>query len=149
MFCWMPKIMTSFSGQCEKLIIIEYIVKMQRNMIYNNISAWKKNWNDKTQAWISLKRHKNSYISRGIIHRNSYRLSKFVMSSKIPRKMLSFTIKRTLAFLDILVAFSTVTFFGYTTNALETFLMSSTMLKSSILTIENCPSASCLQNKRT
>lgn len=47
---------------------------------------------------------------------------------------------------SVLGALSALTFFGYTTNALETFFMSSTMLKSSKFTIENCPRTSCLHD---
>ena len=39
------------------------------------------------------KKHKISYISRSIVHKNSYKLSKIVMSSKFPSKMPSFMMK--------------------------------------------------------
>jgi len=46
---------------------------------------------------------------------------------------------------NVPVAFSALTFLGWTTNALETFFISSTMLKSSRFTIEYCPRMSCLE----
>jgi hypothetical protein len=49
----------------------------------------------------------------------------------------------------VLVAFSAFTLRGYTTKAFETFLMSSTMLKSSMLTIENWPSTSFLPTAKS